>query len=164
MSLERFTDRVAVITGAASGIGLATSRRLAAEGATIVVVDMNAEAGGVVAEESGGLRPGRCHQPRGQRARVRDGGRDLRAGGRGLPQRRHLASGGRFDLVTGLEAWRRVQEVNLDVGLPRLQGGDSAHAAPGEGLHHQHRVVRGDDGSGDLADFLLGLEGRGTRP
>jgi NAD(P)-dependent dehydrogenase (short-subunit alcohol dehydrogenase family) len=34
--VERFTDRVAVVTGAASGIGAATSRRLAAEGATAV--------------------------------------------------------------------------------------------------------------------------------
>ncbi|MEV6968820.1 3-oxoacyl-ACP reductase [Hamadaea sp. NPDC051192] len=38
--MNRFEGRVAVVTGAASGIGLATSRRLAAEGATVVTVDL----------------------------------------------------------------------------------------------------------------------------
>jgi NAD(P)-dependent dehydrogenase (short-subunit alcohol dehydrogenase family) len=38
--LNRLEGRIAVVTGAASGIGLATSRRLAAEGATVVTVDM----------------------------------------------------------------------------------------------------------------------------
>ena len=53
--LERFKDRVAVVTGAASGIGLATCRRLAAEGATVVVVDIDVETGKKVAAELDGL-------------------------------------------------------------------------------------------------------------
>lgn len=39
----RFMDRIAVVTGAASGIGLATARRLAREGATVALIDHNAE-------------------------------------------------------------------------------------------------------------------------
>ena len=35
----RFTDRVAIVTGAASGIGLATARRLGSEGARVVIAD-----------------------------------------------------------------------------------------------------------------------------
>jgi meso-butanediol dehydrogenase/(S,S)-butanediol dehydrogenase/diacetyl reductase len=37
----RFTDKVAIITGAASGIGLATAKRLGSEGATVVIADLD---------------------------------------------------------------------------------------------------------------------------
>ncbi|MDH3993685.1 MAG: SDR family oxidoreductase [Gammaproteobacteria bacterium] len=42
----RVQDKVAIITGAASGLGLATARRLAEEGAVVVMVDIN-EAQGI---------------------------------------------------------------------------------------------------------------------
>lgn len=44
----------ALVTGGASGIGLASARRLAALGARVVIVDMNEEAGEAVASELGG--------------------------------------------------------------------------------------------------------------
>lgn len=40
----RFQDKVAIITGAASGIGLATAKRLASEGARVVIADINQQA------------------------------------------------------------------------------------------------------------------------
>jgi NAD(P)-dependent dehydrogenase (short-subunit alcohol dehydrogenase family) len=46
----RFTGRVAVVTGGASGIGLATLKRLAAEGARVVAADINAEGARAAAE------------------------------------------------------------------------------------------------------------------
>ncbi|MEU7878758.1 3-hydroxybutyrate dehydrogenase [Microbispora bryophytorum] len=55
MSLEgRLEGRTALVTGAGSGIGRACARRLAAEGAHVVVADVNAEAAGRVAAEIGG--------------------------------------------------------------------------------------------------------------
>jgi 3-oxoacyl-[acyl-carrier protein] reductase len=51
----RFTDKVAVVTGAAQGIGEAYARALAAEGAAVVVADLNEEAGEQVAADIGGL-------------------------------------------------------------------------------------------------------------
>ncbi|WP_341719600.1 3-oxoacyl-ACP reductase [Micromonospora sp. FIMYZ51] len=50
----RLQDRVAVVTGAGSGIGLATVRRFAAEGARVVCVDIDVEAGQRAAEEVAG--------------------------------------------------------------------------------------------------------------
>jgi len=47
----RLKDRVALITGAGSGIGEATAKRLASEGAAIVVVDLNEEGATRVASE-----------------------------------------------------------------------------------------------------------------
>lgn len=52
---QRLAGRVAVITGGASGIGLATARRLAAEGATIVIGDMDEAGGQAAADAVGGL-------------------------------------------------------------------------------------------------------------
>ncbi len=55
--MSRLKGRIA-ITGAASGLGLATSKRFAAEGATIVMVDRREDAVRQAAEEGGqGLDP-----------------------------------------------------------------------------------------------------------
>ena len=52
---QRLAGKVAVITGGAGGIGLATGRRMRAEGATIVVGDIDPTPGKPAADELDGL-------------------------------------------------------------------------------------------------------------
>ena len=52
---QRLAGKVAVITGGASGIGLATARRMHAEGATIVIGDIDPTTGKAVADELEGF-------------------------------------------------------------------------------------------------------------
>jgi NAD(P)-dependent dehydrogenase (short-subunit alcohol dehydrogenase family) len=112
--MQRLVDRVAVITGAGSGIGLASVRRLAAEGARIVAVDIDGETGKAAAQQAGGLFVQADvtseDDVRGvYEAAAREFGRiDVAFNNAGIspPDDDSI-------LTTGLDAWRRVQEVNL---------------------------------------------------
>ncbi|XVV11500.1 3-oxoacyl-ACP reductase [Actinoplanes sp. CA-131856] len=111
--MERLRDRVAVITGAGSGIGLATARRFAAEGAKVVAVDISEEAGKAVAEETGGEFVACDVSDEESVKRLFDGvaerhGRvDIAFNNAGIspPDDDSI-------LVTGLDAWERVLKVN----------------------------------------------------
>jgi len=112
--MKRLEGRVALITGGASGIGLASAQRMASEGATVVIVDMNTDAGTVAAAELGGLFvPADVTSPQDNErmyATAFDtyGRVDIAFHNAGIspPEDDSI-------LVTGLDAWRRVQEVNL---------------------------------------------------
>ena len=54
----RLKDKVALITGGASGIGLATVEKFVAEGARVVVADINADRAAVVAAQLNETTPG----------------------------------------------------------------------------------------------------------
>lgn len=56
--LTNLKDKSTIITGGASGIGLATARKFAAAGAYVTIADLNAEAGETVAKE---LTAQGCH-------------------------------------------------------------------------------------------------------
>ncbi|MEU4034708.1 3-oxoacyl-ACP reductase [Streptomyces collinus] len=112
--MQRLENRVAVVTGAGSGIGLASVRRLAAEGARVVAVDIDEAAGGAAAKEVDGLfvRADVAVEDdvRALYEEVHDryGSVDVAFHNAGIspPEDDSI-------LETGLEAWRRVQEVNL---------------------------------------------------
>lgn len=55
VSAGRFADKVAVVTGGASGIGFATAARLGAEGARVVVADLNRDSSEAAAKKLKGL-------------------------------------------------------------------------------------------------------------
>lgn len=50
--MDRLKNKVAIVTGGASGMGKSESSRFASEGAKVVVADLNLE-GGLVAQKGG---------------------------------------------------------------------------------------------------------------
>src|SRR6201994_2275050 len=111
--MQRLADRVAVITGAGSGIGLATARRFAAEGARVVCVDISGSAGTKAAEEGGGEFVAGDVSDEDAVRELFDGvaeryGRvDIAFNNAGIspPDDDSI-------LVTGIDAWERVLRVN----------------------------------------------------
>jgi NAD(P)-dependent dehydrogenase (short-subunit alcohol dehydrogenase family) len=111
---QRLLDRVAVVTGGGSGIGLATARRLAGEGARVAVVDLDGETGKAAAAEIGGLFVQADVTSEDDVAAMYDA--TLEAFGRIDIAFNNAGISPPDDdsiLVTGMEAWRRVQDVNL---------------------------------------------------
>lgn len=112
--MERLADRVAIVTGGGSGIGLATVRRFASEGARVVVADVDDDAGKAAADEVGGtfVRTDVTSESdvAAMVATAVDtyGRLDIAFNNAGIspPDDDSI-------LTTGLDAWRRVQEVNL---------------------------------------------------
>ncbi len=114
----RIQDRVAVVTGGCSGIGLATVQRFVAEGAKVVIGDIDDESGKALVDELGGPDVATyVHVDVTSKDEVdalfrtaKDtyGSVDIAFNNAGIspPEDDSI-------LDTDLDAWRKVQEVNL---------------------------------------------------
>ena len=111
---RRLAGRVAVVTGGGGGIGLAAARRMHAEGATIVVGDVDREAGAAAADDVSGLFVAVDVSDENAVNALFDtaadsyGSVDIAFNNAGI-------SPPEDDLIenTELPAWQRVQDVNL---------------------------------------------------
>ena len=110
----RLDGKVAVITGGASGIGRASARRFAAEGASVVVVDLDIAGGTAVAEEIGGRFVRADVTNADDVAAMYDsaldafGGLDICFNNAGISPPEDDSV-----LTTSADTWRHVQDVNL---------------------------------------------------
>lgn len=110
----RLSGKVCVVTGAGSGIGLATVRRFAAEGAEVICADLDEATGKAAAAEVGGdfhatdVTSEDAVRDLFAMAVSRFGKLDVAFNNAGIspPEDDSI-------LTTGIDAWRRVQEVNL---------------------------------------------------
>ncbi len=111
---NRLKDRTAVITGGASGIGLATAKRFASEGANVLIADIDPAAGEAAAAAVDGIFV-KVNVTDEQEvidlfaaAKSHYGSVDIAFNNAGISPPDDASI-----LDTGIDAWRRVQEVNL---------------------------------------------------
>jgi NAD(P)-dependent dehydrogenase (short-subunit alcohol dehydrogenase family) len=134
----RLEGKVALVTGAASGLGAESARRLAREGAAVLLTDLAREAGETVSREiatAGGQAAFVAHDVTSETdwaaavetAVARFGRLNVLVNNAGI-------SGGPPDLMThSLEDWRRILSVNLDGVFLGLRHAGPAIAEAGGG-------------------------------
>ncbi len=147
----RLAGRAAVVSGGASGIGRATCARLAAEGASVIVADLDREAGASVAA---GIGEGAVFHP--LDVTDRDGWQTVTG--------KALSLFGHFDILinsagilaggtvedTSLSAWRRMLDVNLKGTFFGCQAAVAAMKSRGGGAIVNLSSIAGIRGAPDL--------------
>lgn len=108
----RLDGKIALVTGAASGIGEAIARRFAGEGATIYLADTSASAGERIAAEIGGtfleldVTSESGWLAAGERVRADRGRLDVLCNNAGIVSNQPIGE-------TTLDVWQRVMAVNV---------------------------------------------------
>jgi NAD(P)-dependent dehydrogenase (short-subunit alcohol dehydrogenase family) len=111
--MGQLENKVAIVTGAAQGIGKAIAEALAAEGATVVVSDINADGAAAVAQAVGGSSFAADAsseddvQALVQHAVDTHGGLDIMVANAGIAHTAPLVE-------QSLADWRKVTQINLD--------------------------------------------------
>ena len=105
---NRFSGRVALVTGGASGIGQATGRRLMAEGARLATLDLHAEPSDGILAVAGDVSSSADVDAAVERVERELGPIDVLVCAAGIPG----ASLGTFDVSD--DEWRRVLAINTD--------------------------------------------------
>jgi 3-oxoacyl-[acyl-carrier protein] reductase len=115
----RFENKVIVVTGAAQGIGEAYARALAAEGASVVVADLNAESGEKVAADIGGLFVRTDVSSAESAAAMVTATVDAYGGIDGLVNNAAIYGDMQFDLLISVDwdYYKKFMSVNLDGAL-----------------------------------------------
>jgi meso-butanediol dehydrogenase/(S,S)-butanediol dehydrogenase/diacetyl reductase len=162
----RFQGKVAVITGGASGIGAATARRLAGEGARVALGDLDEAGARAVAEELGGIavradvREPADHEALVAAAVARFGRLDVMVNNAGIG-----AYGRTPDLDP--EVWRNVIAVDLHsvfygsrAAIPRLRasgGGAIVNTASISGLGADYGLAAYNAAKGAVVNYTRTL-------
>ena len=114
--MARMADKVALVTGGAGGLGGATARRMAEEGAKVVIADLADEQGQALAEKIGAdyqrldVTSEQSWEAAVTAVDARHGRIDVLVNGAGIEG--DFVNGS--PETTSLELWRKVMAVNLD--------------------------------------------------
>jgi NAD(P)-dependent dehydrogenase (short-subunit alcohol dehydrogenase family) len=151
MNTGRVQNKVALVTGGATGLGKAIAHCLIKEGATVFIGDINAEVGNLCAQEIGGkflvLDVSSEESWKSALGTIKDefGRLDILVNNAGI-----IGKGAQDPENTTLEDWRKIHAVNLDsvflgcklgIGLMKEHGGSIINMSSRSGIVGVPRAV-----------------------
>lgn len=165
MGSNGFQDKVALVTGAGSGIGLATAMAFAREGARVVTADLNAQAAKAASDAlvaAGGTAvpcvvdvsdPAACEAMVAETVRA-FGRLDIAVNNAGIP-----AGFGSDFMDTPVEHWRRIIEVDLSAVFYAMRAEVPAMRAGGGGAIVNTASVAGVIAGKGMASYVAAKHG-----